>query len=92
MRSDMGGVYYGKHMDFGQTPLSFFKFCKYHDIVNQYTMCSTSQHKHVLERRNIIIMDMVESMLTLTCLISVDHDIKIGCPHLELISFKVHIV
>ncbi|GJZ49373.1 putative RNA-directed DNA polymerase [Tanacetum coccineum] len=63
VRSDRGGKYYGRHIDVGQAPGSFFDFCKDHKIINQYTMSGTPQQNGVAERRNHTLMDMVRSML-----------------------------
>ncbi|KAD6454719.1 hypothetical protein E3N88_09425 [Mikania micrantha] len=63
VRSDRGGEYYGRHTDVGQSPSSFYEFCKSHGIVNQYTMPGTLQQNGVAERRNRTLMDMVRSML-----------------------------
>ncbi|GJV61682.1 putative RNA-directed DNA polymerase [Tanacetum coccineum] len=63
VRSDRGGEYYDRHTDVGQTPISFFDFCKYHGIINQYIMPGTPQQNGVAERRNHTLMDMVRSML-----------------------------
>ncbi|GKA97571.1 putative RNA-directed DNA polymerase [Tanacetum coccineum] len=63
VRSDRGGEYYGRHIDVGQAPGSFFNFCKDHGIINQYTMSSTPQQNGVAERRNRTLIDMVRSML-----------------------------
>ncbi|GJW43782.1 UBN2_2 domain-containing protein [Tanacetum coccineum] len=43
VRSDKGGEYYGRHTNAGQTPGSFFDFCKDHEIINQYTMPERSK-------------------------------------------------
>ncbi|GJX51016.1 putative zinc finger, CCHC-type containing protein [Tanacetum coccineum] len=63
VRLDRGGEYYGRHTDVGQAPGSFFNFCKYHGIINQYTMSGTSRQNGVAKRRNRTLMDMVHSML-----------------------------
>nr|GEV40859.1 putative zinc finger, CCHC-type [Tanacetum cinerariifolium] len=49
--------------DVGQTPRSFFDFCKDHGIINQFTMSGTPQQNGVAERRNCTLMDMAHSML-----------------------------
>ncbi|KAK1415826.1 hypothetical protein QVD17_31614 [Tagetes erecta] len=63
VRSDRGGEYYGRHTDIGQAPGPFYKFCKEHGVINQYTMPGTPQQNGVAERRNRTLMDMVRSML-----------------------------
>ncbi|GJS31237.1 putative zinc finger, CCHC-type containing protein [Tanacetum coccineum] len=50
VRSDRGGEYYCRHTDVGQTPGSFFDFCKDHEIINQYTMPGTP-HTRIIETR-----------------------------------------
>ncbi|KAK9072512.1 hypothetical protein SSX86_008946 [Deinandra increscens subsp. villosa] len=63
VRSDRGGEYYGRHTDVGQAPGPFYRFCKDHGIINQYTMPGTPQQNGVAERRNRTLMNMVRSML-----------------------------
>ncbi|GJU46246.1 retrovirus-related pol polyprotein from transposon TNT 1-94 [Tanacetum coccineum] len=55
----MGGEYYGKHSDLGQSPQPFALYCQKNKIVNQFTMPYTPQQNGVAERRNCTLMDMV---------------------------------
>ncbi|CAJ2650871.1 unnamed protein product [Trifolium pratense] len=63
VRSDRGGEYYGRYTENGQAPGPYAKFLQEHGIVAQYTMPGSPNQNDVAERRNRILLDMVQSMV-----------------------------
>ena len=68
VRFDRGGEYYGRCTESGRNPGPFAKFLENEGIVVQYTMPGTPQQNSVAERRNMMLMDMVRSMVSNTTL------------------------
>jgi transposase InsO family protein len=68
VRSDIGGEYYGRHTDLGQSPNPFTLFLQENDIVHQFSMPEDPPQNGLAERRNRTLMDMVRSMICNTIL------------------------
>ena len=66
VRSDRGGVYYGKHGDAGQLKGPFAKYLEDSGIVAQFTMPGSPEQNGIAERRNRTLMEMVRSMISRT--------------------------
>ena len=64
VRTDRGGVYYGRYTKDGQVLGPFTKFLQKNEIVAQYTMLGFLDQNGVAKRRNRTLMDMVCSMLS----------------------------
>ena len=60
LRSDQGGEYLSQE---------FLGYLKENGIISQWTPPSTQQHNGVSERRNRILLDMVQSMIILVDLL-----------------------
>ncbi|RVW79242.1 Retrovirus-related Pol polyprotein from transposon TNT 1-94 [Vitis vinifera] len=61
VRSNRGGEYYGRYLEYGQSLGPFAKFLQEHGIVAQYTMSGSPDQNGVAERRNRTLLDMVRS-------------------------------
>ena len=68
VRLNRGGEYYGRYTESGRNPSPFVNFLEREGIVAQYTMPGTLQHNGIAERRNMMMMDLVRSMVSNTIL------------------------
>jgi Integrase core domain len=69
IKSDHGGEYYGRSDGSGeQCPMPFAKFLEGNEIVPQYTMSGSPTMNDVAKRRNRVLMDMVQNMISHTSL------------------------
>ena len=63
VHSDRGGEYYGRYDEIRCNPGPFSKYLQECGVEAQYTMPSTLQQNGIEERRNHMLLDMVQCML-----------------------------